>query len=171
MANPTTPGYCLRSSDDQTHFSSLSKSSFFRKSHLNRWGVPKLESTLLMWMRSEMRAHIEKVTEIAEQVYLSFNTGLSNHKVELFTVNKQLKAQARNVPLTHEVETSILKTRMHELETRFIKDSHNRHKTSSTDGSKKPIRTRNLREISGLNGDMQQPTGRQISTLCKIDVE
>ena len=136
------------------------------------WGVPKLESTLLTWMRPEIRAHIEEVTQIAEQAYLSFHTALANHKVELiqiekrhqaalekfglkhkvelFNVNTQHKAQAEIVALKHEAETSTLKTRIHDLEARFIKDSHNSHKPSSTDGFKRPLRTQSLRERSGL---------------------
>ena len=136
------------------------------------WGVPKLESTLLMWMRPEIRAHIEEVTQIAEQAYLSFNTALANHKfellqiekrhqaaleklglkhkVELFNVNAQHQAQVEIVALKHEAETSTLKTRIHDLESRFIKDSHNSHKPSSSDGFKRPLRTQSLREKSGF---------------------
>ena len=136
------------------------------------WGVPKLESTLLMWMRPEIRAHIEELTEIAEHSYLSLHTALANHKVELlqiekrhqaaleklglkhkvelFNVNTQHQAQVESTVLKHEAETSTLKTRIHDLEARFIKDSHNSHKPSSTDGFKKPLRTQSLRERSGL---------------------
>ena len=136
------------------------------------WGVPKLESTLLMWMRPEIRAHIEEVTQIAEQAYLSFHTALAKHKVELlqiekrhhsalerlvlkhklelFNMNTQHQAHVQSLALRHEVETSTLKNRIHDLESRFIKDSHNSHKPSSTDGFKKPLRTQSLRERSGL---------------------
>ena len=137
------------------------------------WGVPKLESTLLMWMRPEIRTYIEEVTEIAENAYLSLHTALAKHKVELlqmerqhqaalgriefkhkaelFNVNMQHQAQVESIALKHEVETSTLKTRIHDLEARFIKDSHNSHKPpSSTDGFKKPLRTQSLRERSGL---------------------
>ena len=136
------------------------------------WGVPKLESTLLMWMRPEIRAHIEEVTEIAEKAYLSLHTALAKHKTELLQMEKQHQAavvriefkhkaelfnketrhqtQVESITLKHEAETSTLKTRIHDLESRFIKDSHNSHKPSSTDGFKKPIRTQSLREKSGL---------------------
>ena len=68
------------------------------------WGVPKLESTLLMWMRPEIRAHIEEVTQIAEQAYLSFITALATHKCELLQIEKRHQAALEKLGLKHKVE-------------------------------------------------------------------